>query len=84
MIVCVVWKLLLKIMNKNDCFSCLGHGYFFVLRGKSFVSVAYASSRDFLVSKHVMKMTHALGLDMANFCQKKIAEDKTDLMLARV
>ena len=51
----------LAIMNKNGCFSCSEHGYFFLLRGKkSVVSVVSVPSGAFLVLKHVLKMTHTL------------------------
>ena len=52
----------LAIMNKNSCFSCSEHEYSFLLRGKkSVVSVVSVPSRDFLVLKHVLKMTHTLA-----------------------
>ena len=52
--------------NKDSCFSCSEHGYFFLLWGKkAFVSVVSVSSRDFLVLKHILKMTHTL-------CRNKI------------
>ena len=66
----------LAIMDKNGCFNCSEHGYFFLLRlKKSVVKVVSVPSRGFLVLKHVLKITHTLaastearsiGLNMVN------------------
>ena len=43
-------------LNKNGCFSCSEHRYFFSQAGKnSVVSAVFAPSRDFLILKHVLK-----------------------------
>ena len=72
----------LAIVNKNGCFSFWENGYFFLLRGKkSIVSVVSVPSHDFIVLKHVLKMTYTLatstearsiGLNMADLtCARK-------------
>ena len=67
-------------------------GIFFLLDHKKLVvGVVFAMSRDFLVLKHVLKKTvHILqllrwarskGLNVADLCDRKIEEGKTDSML---
>ena len=83
-------KFLLSL-NKNGCFSCSEHRYFFSLKvNKSVVSAVSARSPDFPVLKHALitvplhsRYTEARsnGPNMADQGERKIEEDKTDLML---
>ena len=75
----IVWiKMIVSVVQSICIFFLLGR------QKKSVAGIVFAPSRDFLVSKHVLKAGEIEWIEyswIADSCDRKTEEDKTDLML---